>query len=61
LADELTSMLDAITQAQIWNVITAWSRVYEAGVVAISHDSGLLDAVCHRRADLFPAGPNDPT
>jgi peptide/nickel transport system ATP-binding protein len=59
-ADELTSMLDAVTQAQIWNAVAAWSRANNAGVAAISHDLSLLEAVCDRRVDLFPALTVDP-
>lgn len=52
IADELTTMLDAITQAQIWKSfldITAKSNI---GVIVISHDKNLVNRLCTRVIDL---------
>jgi peptide/nickel transport system ATP-binding protein len=42
VADEMTAMLDANTQALIWQVILAWAAEKKVGVLAISHDLHLL-------------------
>ena len=47
IADEMTAMLDANTQALIWQVILAFARQYQVGVIAISHDKPLLERICH--------------
>jgi len=48
IADEMTAMLDASTQAQLWRIVLDWARERGAGVLAISHDEALLDRVCSR-------------
>ena len=45
IADELTAMLDAITQAQIWHALLELMRRSGLGIIAISHDEGLLKAI----------------
>ena len=52
IADEMTTMLDAITQAQIWNVVLDYSKKHNIGVVVISHEKALVDKVCDRVVDL---------
>jgi len=46
IADEMTAMLDANTQALIWQVVLDFARQYHVGVIAISHDAALLKRVC---------------
>lgn len=53
VADEMTSMLDAITQAQIWRVITDHVQTRGLGVYVISHDPHLLDRLCSRQDSFF--------
>lgn len=48
VADEMTAMLDANTQALIWEVMLAWARRHKVGVLAISHDLHLLKRVADR-------------
>ena len=48
IADEMTTMLDANTQAQIWRAVLAHARQYQVGVLAISHESPLLARICDR-------------
>jgi peptide/nickel transport system ATP-binding protein len=55
VADEMTSMLDAITQAQIWKVVADQVRTRGLGVYVISHDAELLARLCSRQDDFFPA------
>ena len=52
IADEMTTMLDAITQAQIWNVVLDYAKKNDIGVVVISHEKALVDKICDRVADL---------
>ncbi len=48
IADEMTTMLDPITQAQIWQAVLAHARRHNLGVLAISHDAPLLARICDR-------------
>jgi peptide/nickel transport system ATP-binding protein/Fe3+-transporting ATPase len=61
IADEMTAMLDANTQALIWQVILEFARQNQVGVIAISHDRPLLERLCHSvlrtQVDDGPAGP----
>lgn len=52
IADEMTTMLDTITQAQIWNVVLDYAKSHNIGIVAISHEHDLLDKICTRIVDL---------
>lgn len=45
IADELTAMHDAITQAQIWHALLGLMRRSGLGIIAISHDEALLKAI----------------
>lgn len=52
VADEVSAMLDAITQAQIWCVLRERVADGAFGLLAISHDDELLAAVANRTIDL---------
>ena len=52
IADEMTTMLDAITQAQIWNVVLEYARKNDIGVVVISHEKALVHKICDRVVNL---------
>ncbi|GAA2697090.1 MULTISPECIES: ABC transporter ATP-binding protein [Actinosynnema] len=52
VADEITASLDAITQAVIWRLLLERVRADRIGVLAVSHDRPLLDAVADRVIDL---------
>ncbi|MEJ5080965.1 MULTISPECIES: ABC transporter ATP-binding protein [unclassified Ochrobactrum] len=45
VADEITSALDPIAQAQIWHLLMGLTQKYELGIVAISHDTSLLSRI----------------
>ncbi len=53
IADEMTSMLDAVTQAQIWHVVLDMVRERGLGVLVISHDMPLVRRLCNRVVDLW--------
>lgn len=48
IADEITTMLDAITQATLWKIMMRHARTRNVGILAISHDQQLLNKVCDR-------------
>jgi len=48
IADEMTTMLDAITQAQIWQVVLAMAEKRQLGVLVVSHEKQLIKRLCHR-------------
>ncbi len=46
IADEISTMLDAVTQVQIWDSLLEQSRKNNTGVLVVSHDKRLLNRVC---------------
>lgn len=48
IADEMTTMLDAITQAQIWQTVLQLAKEHKLGVLVISHELPLMNKVCNR-------------
>lgn len=46
LADEISTMLDVITQAQIWNFLIEETETRNIGMVVVSHNRELLKKVC---------------
>ena len=52
LADEISTMLDLITQSQIWNFLLKEVEQRQIGVIAVSHNQALLEKVCTRQVRL---------
>lgn len=52
IADEMTTMLDAITQAQIWKLVLSYAEEHQIGVVVISHERDLVNRLCTRVVDM---------
>lgn len=48
IADEMTTMLDAITQARLWNTVCSVASERNLGVLVISHEQQLLKRLCRR-------------
>lgn len=48
LADEITTMLDLITQGQIWGFLLEETRRRNISLVAVSHSEDLLLKICDR-------------
>ncbi len=46
LADEISTMLDVITQAQIWNFLIEETEARNIGMGVVSHNRELLKKVC---------------
>ena len=43
---------DAITQAQIWDVVLDYAKKNDIGVIVISHEKALVDKICDRVVNL---------
>ncbi|AKL96551.1 ABC-type dipeptide/oligopeptide/nickel transport system, ATpase component [Clostridium aceticum] len=52
IADEMTTMLDAITQAKIWYELIQICRERSLGLVVVSHEKSLLNRLCDRIYDV---------
>lgn len=52
IADEMSAMLDANTQAQIWQVMLDQVRQRSLGLLVISHDAALVARLCGRTIAL---------
>lgn len=52
ICDEMGTMLDVITQAQIWNVVCGEAARRNMGIVVITHNHHLADRLCSRVYDL---------
>lgn len=52
LADEISTMLDLITQSQIWNFLLKEVEQRRIGLIAVSHNQALLEKVCTRQVHL---------
>ena len=56
ICDEISTMLDVITQAQIWEVVLAEAARRDMGLIAVTHNRHLADRICTRGLDLRPRG-----
>ena len=52
LADEISTMLDLITQSQIWSFLIKEVEERGIGLLAVSHSTPLLERVCTKVYDL---------
>lgn len=52
ICDEITTMLDVITQAQIWELILKNAEKHELGLVVITHNTALAKKVCNTIINL---------
>ena len=46
IADEISTMLDAVTQVQIWEALIKHCKENDIGILAVSHDKELLEVIC---------------
>ena len=46
IADEISTMLDAVTQVQIWEKLINYAKANNIGILAVSHDPELLEVIC---------------
>lgn len=52
IADEMTTMLDAVTQAQIWEAVLKIAEHRNLGLIVVSHEMSLLMRFCHNVVNL---------
>ena len=52
ICDEVSTMLDAITQAQLWKVILEEARRRNMGILAVTHNKHLAGRIAERTIDL---------
>ncbi len=52
VADETSTMLDAITQAQIWHFLKGYAEKHQVGMVVVTHSPALLKRLATRVVDL---------
>lgn len=52
ICDEISTMLDVITQAQIWNVILEKAEKENMGLIAVTHNRHLAQRIATRIVDL---------
>lgn len=48
ICDEITTMLDVITQAQIWEKILEVARYRKLGLLVVTHNMALAEKVCDK-------------
>lgn len=52
ICDEISTMLDVITQAQIWNVVLEEAKKRNMGLIAVTHNRHLAKKIATRIVDL---------
>ena len=52
LADEISTMLDLITQSQIWHFLMGETQRRGIGMIVVSHSPELVEKVCTRVVEL---------
>ncbi|CAM3466943.1 ABC transporter ATP-binding protein [Halomonas sp. AOP12-C2-37] len=55
VADEISTMLDPITQVELWQALKQKAEQRRLGVLVISHDTALLKRLCTQRYHLSNA------
>ena len=59
ICDEISTMLDVITQAQIWNVVLDRAAEKNMGLVVVTHNMELAKRICTRIIDLTATGKSE--
>ena len=52
VCDEITTMLDVITQAQIWELLLERAHERDLGMAVVTHNMALAEKVCSRIVSL---------
>ncbi len=52
VADEISTMLDAVTQARVWHVILDWCAREQTGLVFVTHSDALRARIATRVVEL---------
>ncbi|MEF9841782.1 MAG: ABC transporter ATP-binding protein, partial [Raoultibacter sp.] len=56
VADEISTMLDAVTQAHIWDFLVCETTKRGIGLVLVSHSPALTSRIATRVVTLAPHG-----
>jgi len=56
ICDEISTMLDVVTQAQIWKVVLEEAGKRKMGIIAITHNRHLARRIASRTVDLDTSG-----
>lgn len=54
ICDEISTMLDVITQAQIWNVVLEEAKKRQMAILAVTHNRHLVERIAERTVELPP-------
>ena len=54
ICDEISTMLDVITQAQIWNVVLEEAKKRQMAILAVTHNRHLAERIAERTVELPP-------
>ena len=57
IADEITTVLDPLTQAQIWTELTGLTRDRGIGLLMITHNPALVSRLCDDAIHLDRLNP----
>ena len=52
ILDEISTMLDGITQAQIWNALLEAAEARSLGLLAVTHNPALAQRIATRTVEL---------
>ena len=52
ICDEISTMLDVITQAQIWNVVLEEAQNRQMAILAVTHNRHLAERIAERTVEL---------
>lgn len=52
IADEITTMLDAVTQSQIWHFLISECEKRNIGMIIVTHNMYLAEKICTRIINL---------
>lgn len=52
ICDEISTMLDVITQAQIWHFVLSEAEWRNMGLIAVTHNRHLIERIASRTIDL---------
>ena len=52
ILDEISTMLDGITQAQIWNALLEAAKARSLGLLAVTHNPALAQRIATRTVEL---------
>ena len=52
ICDEISTMLDVVTQAQIWRILMRLASENQVGLLVVTHNMALAEKVCTRVYDL---------